>query len=270
MYLYPYLPLAVASELAEKKAAMPIEQLADLERSRSFPVHTAARFAPTGGYPIDENALLDLREAVLGVARLCGYPSAANQSARLHFDVECSRVLFDSMQIAPSEAANLYMWAHMTCVLLPDVVRWRFMPSDSKAKTSEERFIGGSKGRRRNTFGRLWWRAYFLTDKQWENPYYLLKELSEDNIVQIVDERPSTAGSPILVKQIGLTSVRFAKDNPEISSRELIRDAMKRINRLLSMLAFDALDEDVLQHLLTDIFTQSLEALIHASISLTR
>ena len=146
----------------------------------------------------------------------------------------------------------------MACVLLPDIVRWRF-PGGEKGQTGEERFSWKSRGVR-NTFSRVWWRACILRQPQTENPFELLYQLGEDELVQIM-ERPAIAGSPILARQICRSFIDISNTATGISRSDLLRDAMKRLRRLLTMVSFDALDEEVLRALVDGIFAESLVAL---------
>jgi hypothetical protein len=163
--------------------------------------------------------------------------------------------MHEMMDISPSEASNPGVWAFMACVMWPDIVRWRF-PGNSDG-TSRERFIGG----RRNTFGRVWWRAYILRQPASERPYELLDLLGEDELVQIT-ERPSLAGNPLLAKMVCRTfldATSEPSDTPQ--SRALLRDAMKRLRRLLPMVSFDALDDQTLKSLIDEVFRASIKSL---------
>jgi len=94
-----------------------------------------------------------------------------------------------------------------------------------------------------------------------ESPYGLLERLGEDELVQIM-ERPGIAGSPVLAKQICHSFLETCQANGKISNAsELWRDAMKRLRRLLPLISFDALDEEVLRQLINDIFAESASAL---------
>lgn len=58
--------------------------------------------------------------------------------------------LYELMALSPSEASHETMWAFITCILPPDVVRRRF--PGGAAGTSQERLLGGGRGLR-NAFG---------------------------------------------------------------------------------------------------------------------
>ncbi len=258
MYLYPRLPLSIASSLAAAYSKQSLEQLRD--SSAVSPIHSAARYAPTGGNRVGKDHLLELQAKIRTCADKFGYPNSLNVADRQGFDATVSIVLHQQMQISPSEASNLTMWAHMTCVLLPDTVRWRF-PGE-EGVTPEDRFIGSARGLRRNTFGRLWWRAYLLHESEADNPYSLLTQLNEDELVQIT-ERPSLAGSLGLVRQIYYSFFDVTAQYPHLPRRDLLRDAVKRVRRLSPIMLFDVLDSAPLRSVIDDIFEKaalSLEA----------
>ena len=49
-------------------------------------------------------------------------------------------LLHERMDISPAEASSQGVWAFVACVMLPDVVRWRFPGGEA---TTLERFLGG-------------------------------------------------------------------------------------------------------------------------------
>jgi hypothetical protein len=93
-----------------------------------------------------------------------------------------------------------------------------------------------------------------------QQPYQLLYQLGEDELVQIM-ERPSLAGSPVLARQVCLSFLRALADESGIIRSELLRDVMKRLPRLLPLMAFDALDGTVLASLVNGVFEESMKSL---------
>lgn len=254
MYLlYPRLPLPVAEAVVLKRAVLSVEEL--LEQSDIF--HENIQFAPTGGNKVTEHELRDLQQAVRNCAEQFEYPNLTSDDAARQFDVDCGILLHQNMRLHPSEASHLEMWAFMGCILLPDVVRWRFF-SD---QTARERFIGEDRGLRRHTFGRLWWRSYLLHQPHWEEPFDLLNYLYEDDLVQIT-ERNSIAANPHLASAFALSFLKAVEQYDEIPRRQLIREASKRLFRLLSMISFDSLDNDMLQNQMDQIFVNTADSLV--------
>ena len=161
-------------------------------------------------------------------------------------------VALNMVQIAPNEAAH-GIWEFISCILMPDIVRFRFPGRD---RTILERFLGGP----RNTFGRLWWRAFIFRDDTESDNLTLLKQLKEDEIGQIM-ERRAICGNRRLVNRI---CRGFLESNRKysISNRmELMRDAQKRILRLSSFISFDAIDDGQLARIIEKVFESSVAAL---------
>lgn len=251
MLLYPHLPPTVARKLAEDLIVMDIDSL----RVLSAISHPAAAYAPTGGNRVNDSYLREIDRYIRESADNCGYPDSVDDSRLRGFDASSGRILHEMMEISPSGASNPGVWAFMACVLWPDLVRWRF-PGDTDGTSRKERFIGG----RRNTFGRVWWRAYILRQPESIHPYELLDLLGEDELVQIT-ERPSLAGSPTLAREVCRTFLEVSGGPAPLRSRLLLRDAMKRLRRLLPMVSFDALDAQVLKSLIEEVFRSSIQSL---------
>lgn len=253
MYLlYPRLPLAAAKDLAQEYAVLSVGELCRL----SSCAHQAVQYAPTGGNRVSEEQLLQLQQSVRTYAREYGYPDPADDDSSRAFDVKSGISLYENMCLHPSEASHIEMWAFMTCVLLPDVVRWRFPGYE----TSIERFIGSDRGLRRNVFGRLWWRSFLLHQSDFEDPYMFLRELVEDDLVQIT-ERNSIAASRVLLGSFCSTFLQAVEECDTVPRRALIREASKRIRRLLSLISFDALDCYAVNAFLQNVFSATVASL---------
>jgi len=253
MLLYPELPGPVADGLIDRIASLPLDEA----RQESGIWHPAATYAATGGNRADPKALTRLQKMIRDTAQEYGYPDLPGARQRRDFDVVSSRIIHQEMYITPSEASRAGMWNFISCVLLPDIVRWRF-PGEANI-TSKERFQGKSRAIR-NTFGRVWWRAHTLYQQEMEDPYELLGQLGEDDLVQIM-ERPGIAASPVLAKQICYSFIACRANSKSSNTSDLLRDAMKRLRRLLPLVSFDALDKAVLSQLIDGIFIESSAAL---------
>lgn len=245
MYLlYPRLSSLYAEDLVKKISNMPVQELFENSRSVSLELYPVS-YAPTGGQQAREKQLQKLQEQIRDCAKNHGYPKLQTRSDNTAFDLALSKILYYEMNLHPSEASHIEMWAFMTCVLLPDVVRWRFYGDEIEITTSE-RFIGSSRGQRRNTFGRLWWRSYLLYKKECEDPFILLDKLTEDDLVQIT-ERPTLAGTPMLAQAVGNAFLDIINKQHEkerqIDRRDLIRECLKRISRIIPLTMLHSLDE---------------------------
>jgi hypothetical protein len=247
MKLFPRLPITVAHEMAVEAALAPIPDLV----AASAVDHPAILYSPVGGARAREAEVAQLRDELRAAATANRYPFAATEGDRVAFDAQTARILTRQMDISANEAADPRVWAFLSCVVVPDLVRWRFPGGVSG--TSEERFVGKSRGLR-NTLGRLWWRSHLLrTPDGGEDP---LGRLGEDELVQIT-ERTSIAGSPRLATQLADSFLEAVDRYPGVSRSILMRDAMKRIRRLAAFTEFDVLGDDELFDLVDDVFEMS-------------
>src|SRR5690606_17820748 len=129
-----------------------------------------ARFAPSGGSPINSDQLRYTRRELENLAREHGYGSESNRSDYARFDAEASIWLAQEDLFCSGEALRDDVWSFVGAVLAPDIVHWRF-------GTHIDRYLGGP----RNTFQRLWMRGRAL-DRGVDHPnrWQLLHALTED------------------------------------------------------------------------------------------
>jgi hypothetical protein len=244
--LYPQLPRVVAIELARERGGLSVAELAKLAGAS----HRAAVYAATGGARADRDEVTQLAYRLRTVAAESAYPGSSGAAERREFDAASAAVLHEHMAIGPAEASRPGVWAFLGCVVAPDLVRWRFFREDGP--TSDERFMGDNRGLR-NTFGRVWWRAQALRDPGSDDAYHYVRELGEDELVQIT-ERPTLAGNPSVARAIAAEFMHASLEHENIPRSHLLRDAMKRLRRLGSVVSLDALDEDALAEVASEIF----------------
>jgi hypothetical protein len=250
-YLYPRLPQYIAQQLAESHVSKPLSEMLGVP----YTSHESATFAPTGGNRVQVNHLKNLRADIVDLAEKYRFPNSLDKNSARLFDTECCISLHQRLRIHPSEASRGEVWSFLACVLMPDIVRWRF--SDS---TDIVRFVGRERGMRRHAFGRLWWRAYLAYSPKWKHPYDLLWLLNEDDFVQVT-ERSSIAVRPALFQAFCSAFDFTAKKHGTLARRDLIREASKRMYRLLSLVAVEALNEYELRSLINDVFAKTADAL---------
>jgi hypothetical protein len=252
--LFPRLPHPAAVQLTDSLRRMPIPEAAAAARDE----HPAAIFTSTGGARATARQLQEIRVSLSDCAKGFGYPGPANDDQKGNFDAAAAAILHSKMALPAGEATKAGVWEFMCCVLLPDLVRWRF-PGGPDG-TSPDRFLSG----RRNAFERLWWRAYLLhSPDQGGSPYSLLDQLGEDELVQIL-ERPSIAAIRPLTKHVAVEFLRAAARYPQIARRTLIREAQKRLMRLSAFVSYDALEDEQLCDAVRAVFGE-----VHASITTT-
>ena len=233
MLLFPHLLSLTAEKLVRERCEMSLSQLEAVAGVRELSVE----FTPIGGERVRSEALLELRSALSAIAVECGYPGSPNAQQAASFDSKAAVILMQRMQISASEASSHGVWTFITCLLVPDLVRWRFMQATNASLT--ERYLGG----RRNAFQRLWWRAYLLGHGAPESATpvdRLLEELGEDELVQLA-ERPRLAGISGLSVAVAEQLLAASRRYPTLARRTLIREAQKRLLRLTAFIAFEAL-----------------------------
>jgi hypothetical protein len=84
--------------------------------------------------------------------------------------------------------------------------------------------------------------------------------LNEDDLVQVT-ERSSIAVRPPLFRSFCVSFLKAAEKYNEFSRRDLMREASKRMYRLLSLTAVEALNDQELRRLTDDVFIRTAEAL---------
>ena len=210
--LFPRLdPLAVTAcleQLDALVAAAPRPLAID-----RFPAATG--YSASGGSQLDLGVLYAFRSGIVGIATDCGFPERGSTADRARFDHLVTAFLADVPQLASGEADRDDVWAFLATVLLPDVVQWRF------SGRSAERFHGGV----RNTFQRLWMRAWALDRgaEAGDDRWLYTRELTEDALVQLT-ERPSIGADPGLCKAIAKSWVETSRR----IGRSPMEDVMRR------------------------------------------
>lgn len=253
MLLFPQLPHHVALQIAEAACTASIQSLAEGAATQ----HSACEYTPTGGTRATIAALQRLRNDFLRLALAAGYPNDPTQQQAANFDAEAAVVLAQQMSMAPAEAAKGGVWEFISCILLPDLIRWRF--GGTSGATPIERFVSG----RRNVYQRLWWRAYHLAPLANEGPrlIQLLQLLGEDELVQLM-ERPSLAGIRGLPGAIAIGLLTASKQHSNLTRRQLIREAQKRLLRLSSFLSLESIAPEEVELHVESVFDQVAASLL--------
>ena len=243
--LYPQLSRKVAIELAGARAALPVAELGTLARSQ----HESAVYSATGGSRVQRSQLEQLALAVRQLRE--------EHVKRPKFDAALARLLHGRMQLSRAEAANDGTWSFIGCVLLPDIVRWRFL---SGSPTPMDRFLGNSRGIR-NALGRCWWRGELLYDDappEGKDRYWLLDELVEDELTGILERQKAVASRQIA---LALARALVTVDTKGLRRMDVARDAFKRYLRLGYFVAFDALEDSELRIAAESLYRKSVISL---------
>jgi hypothetical protein len=250
MHIYPQLPLAYAKAMLPLLCGAEVTEL----RERSALEHPAMVYTAVGGMRIQEAQLAEVQTTIRETAEACGYPAPQQRGGYREFDLRCARQLITIVRIVPAESAKAGVWRFLCCVVLPDIVRWRFYAATDE--TPPDRFIGPV----RNVLGRLWWRAYVLDGADGVfRGIDLLGRLSEEELVQLF-ERPTLAGCRPLVRATGLAFLQIAEAGFK-QRQSLMREAEKRIMRLGALVSFDGLEPQEMNRLVSDVFMDSVRVL---------
>lgn len=215
----------------------------------------------TGPRRVDEQDLVKLRQEIRVAGTSAGYhydreegPGQATPDQKALLDLEVARTLHLRMRCSRNEASAPGVWMYIATMLAPELVRWRFL---DRSGVSRARY--GSH-RLRNFFGRLWWRAELLYDSQAQDPYWLLAELGEDELVQITERTAASAYQPLAVG-LGRTLLRVFRQDVHTNRGVVLREAMKRVVRWLPWACLEALDQYQLEEVLVGLFHDTLQGL---------
>jgi hypothetical protein len=231
----PRLVKETASSIVEKYASA---DLATVGQAMPLSVD-GLTFSPVGGSRIQDRDLRELRASVLSIAKEHGMPSPANRITTMSFDGQAARLIHQALPMTPHEASHEEVWSYITCCWLLDVAMWRF-----GARADERRFVGNVN---RNTFRRLWWRAEILGSE------IDLTRLGEDEFVNIM-ERPTIASDRRLARAIAVEFLARVDRDQAGERMQLMREVMKRFMRLTPFTSFSALEDDVLQSMVSRTF----------------
>lgn len=240
MILFPRLSKLAAERRFEEIRGLAISELeiADLV------ISDEATFAQTGGYRISTTQLMKIRKSVVKIAARFGFPDSGTEKSKAQFDAICAVWLRKQAGIEVGEGFREGVWAYLTIEVMPDIAVWRFPQRNAR------RFFGGV----RNTFERLWRRAFLL---DYANDAKILREyltcLQEDSFVQLV-ERPGSSANPCISSRIAAAWVRASK-NPEYGPMEgLHRRVMKELTQIGAVISLDYLPEAELDEMLDSLY----------------
>lgn len=222
-------------------------------------------FSPVIGDKISEKELYSLRENVIDILINIGFPNKPNQEKLKSFDYELTKYLFENVKLSPNEASKNEIWNFFTCELMPDVVKWRFFSEDKiySKDALVDRFLGGA----RNTLQRLWWRGYMFKNLTEKSEYDFLDSLNSDDMAEF-EERRSIYGIKKLVRSMAFNYIQLKNHKNKINtpSKDILRDANKRLLRQLPWLSFESLEEDEIQNHTIGLFNQCLSNFKEVSI----
>jgi hypothetical protein len=242
MILYPRLTKLAAERRFEDIRRLTIKKLA----VDACTIPDEATFAQTGGQPATPEQLKKIRQSIIKIAQRFGFPDAGNEKSKAEFDAICAVWLRKQAGIGYGEGFRDGMWAYLTIELLPDVAAWRFPQKNAR------RFLGGV----RNTFQRLWRRAFLLDyadDAKTLRQY--LTSLQEDSFVQLI-ERPGSSANPYVSSHVAAAWVRASKDPNSGPMEALHRKVMKELTQIGAVICLDYLPEKDLNAMLDSLYRE--------------
>lgn len=249
-YLFPRLLAGAAKELRASYLGKSPDELS----GSATQTHLAVFYAATGGVRLPSERLLRLRGAIVDAARERGFPAPHNRRQAAGFDIAVAEILHRDSGIIPAEAVAGDLWAFLSLVVMPDVAAWRY------TDFHHDRVLGTDVTR--HVFGRLWWRAHLVHDRdaEPEDLYVALSVLGESAFDQIYARRTSIGGSPHIVR--GILRVWQTVDIPleRVTERDFLRDLLKRILRLQAFISFDSLSAEDLDEELRTLVDESLRS----------
>ena len=135
LFLLPQLMPGEAQQLATDLC---IRSVVDLRRQAEGEDLEDVRviYSPTGGNKIALADLRDLAQKIRSKAEASGYPETdRTEHGRRDFDYATAELLHSWRQISLHEASKKGAWEFFSCILLPDVVRWRFWRDEDRKST---------------------------------------------------------------------------------------------------------------------------------------
>ncbi len=206
-------------------------------------------YAAIGGHRVQGTQLQMIRKTVIGLGSKCGYPTQKKLQNKADFDSVIAEWISQQEMLKSGEFLRNDVWTFISTVLLPDIVYWRF--ADAR-----ERYTGGI----RNTFQRLWLRGHvFDRGEQHENRWGLLKELTEDAFVQIL-ERPGISNDPVLAIAVAEAWVRAADKYGRGAMESVMRGAMLMLRAQNEVRLFASITNNELAIELDNIFDKVAES----------
>ena len=242
MLLFPRLSKSDAEVRFETIKELSIDKLIGTDTE----ISDLATFAATGGHKISDRDLTKIRQSVVKIARRYGFPEKSSDSEKAEFDARCAVWLKAESGVEPGEGFRNGVWAYMAIELLPDVAAWRF------PERNKDAFLGGV----RNTFQRLWRRAFLLDHaKDPKVLLHYLDKLQADTFVQLV-ERPGSSANPYVASRIANAWIKASELDDLGPMQKTHRDVMKEVIQIGAVIRIDALAEQKLDAILDRLYLE--------------
>ncbi len=213
------------------------------------------RWGPKDYLEFREKAISAFARAKIAYEELRAKGDRKTKRTRV-IDVELYKLFANEFPISPFEAGVESNWEYLALVVLPDLVLERHplkqnlsgtfdfedpedgVLDDDTGSALPKRFKGGE----RNAFRRIWIRANAA-----RRDLSLLDEALEDNLVAVF-ERTRVSQNPAIALSV-LASMKRLRDSETdtiANFEDIVRDAVKRVVRLMSVKNLDVLPEELL------------------------
>lgn len=152
----------------------------------------------------------------------------------LAFDRAVTKEIHEIFPMSPYEAAQSGVWSFITVRVLPGIAKWRF--SKDTEGTIEDRFLGGGD---RNTFARLWWRAYFLGPDP-------CAQLTEDELIQMFERGATIGSNQLILQEIANAAISRNASTHDLKGMKrsaFVSEVGKRIIRTLAAVSIESMPE---------------------------
>ncbi|NEX92967.1 hypothetical protein [Caulobacter sp. 17J65-9] len=190
----------------------------------------------TGGTKVDDARLDAIRNRLLEIATAYGFPDRSGRSDRAGFDAACAIALVTEDFVSGPDAWRDDVWSFLAAVLAPDLVQWRF----------DQAPIARYRGGVRNTLQRLWLRGVAFDRGEQDGRWDLLRRLSEDAHVQII-ERPGLSASPVIARALGESWLATLETRGAPGLEGITRRAVRNVLVSKQVLSLESLDPTALR-----------------------
>lgn len=231
--LIPQIPSGVVGPLLAELAHARLEDLDPGEEFRNPQAITQ----PTGGLPIKDSLLKELRVPIVNAAQKYGFPGSRPTSF-LGFELEVAEVLAQwsplwNAQREPSgEALRNDCWTFITVVVLPDVALWRWPAKGEEESAGGRSWKGRMVGGGRNAFQRIFRRVMCLDrGVDHSDRWGLIRSLQEDDFSAIL-ERPGLSSNREIAVCLGEEYLAMKQRLSQLSAsvrQDVYRQATKAI-----------------------------------------
>lgn len=222
--------------------------------------HPQAFTMPTGGLPLPEARLQELRDAVVAAAREHGFPESRPTSF-LAFELRVAEILAMWAPLwidgSPSgEALRNDCWSYLTVVVMPDIAVWRW-PMKGETTPDSKAWRGRMMGGGRNAFQRIFRRVMCL-DRGADHPdrWGLIRDLQEDDFSAIL-ERPSLSSNRSIAICLGEEYLAMKQRLKHLGAdvrQDVYREATKAIRAYGVVQPFDLLSAEDRAQIIHDAF----------------